>query len=79
MDGRGTGDGKREEFRVQKLLAYQSLKRFELAEAAAGDICAVTGMQELTVGETITENARPGHLPLHEIEEPTVKMQFMSN
>jgi GTP-binding protein len=72
-------DGKREEFRVQKLLGYQSLKRFELAEAAAGDICAITGMQDLTVGETITEIARPIVLPLLEIEEPTVKMQFMSN
>jgi GTP-binding protein len=72
-------DGAREEFRVAKLLGYQSLKRFELAEVAAGDICAVTGMQDLTVGETITEVARPQVLPLLEIEEPTVKMQFMSN
>jgi GTP-binding protein len=72
-------DGAREEFRVAKLLGYQSLKRFELAEVAAGDICAVTGMQDLTVGETITEPARPVVLPLLEIEEPTVKMQFISN
>jgi len=72
-------DGKREEFRVAKILGYQSLKRFELSEAAAGDICAVTGMQDLTVGETITEIARPVVLPLLEIEEPTVKMQFISN
>ena len=72
-------NGAREEFRVAKLLGYQSLKRFELAEATAGDICAVTGMQDLTVGETITEIARPVILPLLEIEEPTVKMQFMSN
>jgi GTP-binding protein len=72
-------NGTREEFRVAKLLGYQSLKRFELAEAAAGDICAITGMADLTVGETITEIARPTILPLLEIEEPTVKMQFMSN
>jgi GTP-binding protein len=72
-------NGSREEFRVAKLLGYQSLKRFELAEAAAGDICAVTGMQDLTVGETITEILRPTILPLLEIEEPTVKMQFISN
>jgi GTP-binding protein len=72
-------DGKREEFRVAKLLGYQSLKRFELAEVAAGDICAVTGMQDLTVGETVTELARPRVLPLLEIEEPTVQMQFMAN
>ncbi len=72
-------NGSREEFRVAKLLGYQWLKRFELAEASAGDICAVTGMQDLTVGETITDILRPKILPLLEIEEPTVKMQFMSN
>jgi GTP-binding protein len=72
-------DGKREEFRIAKILGYQALKRFELGEAAAGDICALTGMQDLTVGETITEIARPIVLPLLEIEEPTVKMQFISN
>jgi GTP-binding protein len=72
-------DGSREEFRVAKILGFQSLKRFELAEAAAGDICAVTGMQDLTVGETITEIERPVVLPLLEIEEPTVKMFFMAN
>jgi GTP-binding protein len=72
-------DGKREEFRVAKILGYQALKRFELSEAAAGDICAITGMQDLTVGETITEPGRPRVLPLLEIEEPTVKMQFMVN
>ena len=72
-------DGKREEFRVAKILGYQALKRFELSEAAAGDVCAITGMQDLTVGETITEPGRPRVLPLLEIEEPTVKMQFMVN
>jgi GTP-binding protein len=72
-------DSKREEFRVAKILGYQALKRFELSEAVAGDICAITGMQDLTVGETITEIARPIILPLLEIEEPTVKMQFLAN
>ena len=37
-------DGKKEEFRVQKVLGFQGLKRFELAEAIAGDIVAFTGM-----------------------------------
>jgi GTP-binding protein len=72
-------DGKREEFRIAKILGYQALKRFELGEASAGDICAITGMQDLGVGETITEIARPIVLPLLEIEEPTVKMQFIAN
>jgi GTP-binding protein len=72
-------DGKREDFRVAKILGYQALKRFELAEASAGDICAITGMEDLTVGETITDPSNPTVLPLLEIEEPTVKMQFMVN
>ena len=72
-------DGKREDFRVAKILGYQALKRFELAEASAGDICAITGMEDLTVGETITDPSSPIVLPLLEIEEPTVKMQFMVN
>jgi GTP-binding protein len=71
--------GAREEFRVAKILGFQSLKRFELAEAAAGDICAVTGMEDLAVGETITETERPVVLPLLDIEEPTVKMYFIAN
>src|SRR5215210_2078653 len=47
-------DGSKEEFRVQKVLGFQGLKRFELAEALAGNIVAFTGMANLNVGETIT-------------------------
>jgi GTP-binding protein len=72
-------DGKKEEFRVQKVLGFQGLKRFELAEAAAGDIVAITGMQELNVGETITEIERPRQLPPLEVDEPTISMEFMAN
>jgi GTP-binding protein len=72
-------DGKREEFRVQKVLASQGLKRFEVAEGAAGDIVAVTGMEELNVGETITSLTEPKILPLLTIDEPTISMQFIAN
>src|SRR5215831_9587867 len=72
-------DGSREEFRVQKVLGFQGLKRFELAEARAGDILAVTGMSELNVGETITEIERPRILPLLVVDEPTISMEFLTN
>jgi GTP-binding protein len=72
-------DGKREEFRVQKVLASQGLKRFEIAEGVAGDIVAVTGMEELNVGETITSITEPKILPLMTIDEPTISMQFIAN
>jgi GTP-binding protein len=72
-------DGSREEFRVQKLLGFQGLKRFELAEGRAGDIIAVTGMAELNVGETITSIQKPQILPLLSVDAPTMSMDFMAN
>src|SRR4030095_12195948 len=72
-------DDKKEECRVQKVLGFQGLKRFELAEAAAGDIVAITGMQELNVGETVTEIERPKILPLLTVDEPTISMEFLVN
>ncbi|MSP61477.1 MAG: translational GTPase TypA [Myxococcales bacterium] len=72
-------DGKMEEFRVQKVLASQGLKRFEIVEGSAGDIIALTGMAELNVGETITDIQNPTILPLMTIDEPTISMQFIAN
>ncbi|HEY1558971.1 MAG TPA: translational GTPase TypA [Kofleriaceae bacterium] len=72
-------DGKREEFRVQKVLGFQGLKRFELAEARAGDIVAFTGMAELNVGETITSIQEPTVLPLLKVDAPTITMNFRVN
>ncbi len=68
-----------EQFRVAKLLAYQALKRFEIGEAMAGDIVAVTGMSELNVGETITSIESPRILPMMTVDEPTITMQFIAN
>ena len=70
---------RREEFRVQKLLAAQGLKRFEIAEGSAGDIIMVSGMGELNVGDTITDPAQPTVLPALIVDEPTISMQFMVN
>ncbi len=72
-------DGKKEEFRVQKVLGFQGLKRFELAAAEAGNICAITGMSELNVGETITSIADPRVLPLLKVDAPTITMNFRVN
>jgi len=72
-------DGSKEEFRVQKVLGFQGLKRFELAEAIAGDIVAFTGMQNLNVGETVTSIQNPTILPLLKIDAPTITMNFRVN
>ncbi|MBL8635781.1 MAG: translational GTPase TypA [Myxococcales bacterium] len=68
-----------EQFRVAKLLAFQALKRFEVGEAMAGDIVAVTGMSELNVGETLTSIESPTILPMMTVDEPTISMQFIAN
>ena len=72
-------DGSKEEFRVQKVLGFQGLKRFELAEGRAGDIIAITGMSELNVGETITDIQRPRIMPILTVDAPTMSMDFRVN
>src|SRR4029079_7369004 len=60
-------DGKKEEFRVQKVLGFQGLKRFGLAEAIAANTVAFPGMEEPNVGETIPSIQQPTILPLLKI------------
>jgi len=72
-------DGSKEEFRVQKVLGFQGLKRFELSEGKAGDIIAITGMSELNVGETITDIQRPRIMPVLTVDAPTMSMDFRVN
>jgi GTP-binding protein len=73
------GDDKKHEFRVQKLLGFQGLKKFELAEGRAGDIIAVTGMEELQVGDVVTSIENPVFMPALEVDAPTLSMVFMVN
>ncbi|RMH43619.1 MAG: translational GTPase TypA [Deltaproteobacteria bacterium] len=66
-------------FRIQKLLGFQGLRRFELAEARAGDIVAITGMTELEVGDTISSVDAPRVLPRLAVDAPTMSMDFRAN
>lgn len=72
-------DDSREVFRINQVLGFRGLQRLELDEAVAGDIVALTGMNELQVGETITSVENPRVLPLLDIDPPTVSMTFMAN
>ena len=71
----------REVFRVSKVLGFQGLRRFELASADAGDIVAIAGMSELSVGDTLTsENPQTRHLfPRLDVDPPTLAMRFRIN
>ncbi len=72
-------DDSKEEFRINKILGFRGLHRFEIEQAVAGDIVAITGMPELNVGQTITSVDNPVKLPLLKIDVPTVSMTFMTN
>ena len=72
-------DGKSSQHRVTKLYGFQGLKRIEIEVAEAGDICAVAGIPEVQIGETLADTNNPEALPLINIEEPTLKMTFSIN
>lgn len=72
-------DGTEKSFRVQKLYSYLGLKRIEVEEAYAGDICAVAGLDDLNVGETLCEPNKVERLKALKIDEPTLQMTFAPN
>ncbi|MDR0847275.1 MAG: translational GTPase TypA [Lactobacillales bacterium] len=72
-------DGTAKNFRVTKLFGYFGLDRVEIDEAKAGDLIAVSGMEDIFVGETVTPTDVIEPLPILHIDEPTLKMTFLVN
>lgn len=72
-------DGTVKQFRVTKLFGFLGLKRAEISEARAGDLVAVSGMEEINVGETVCPIEHQDALPPLRIDEPTLKMTFLVN
>jgi GTP-binding protein len=72
-------DGTIKNFRVTKLSGFLGLKRVEILEARAGDLVAVSGMEDINVGETVCPQDHVEALPILHIDEPTLKMTFLVN
>ena len=72
-------DGTTKQFRIQKLYGFLGLKRIEIKEAHAGDIIAIAGLPDISVGETVCNPGKEDALPILRIDEPTLKMTFMVN
>ena len=72
-------DGSIKQFRIQKLFGFLGLKRIEIKEASAGDIVAIAGLADISVGETVCNIGHEEALPVLRIDEPTLKMTFMTS
>lgn len=72
-------NGEVKKFRVTKLFGFFGLKRLEIQEAKAGDLIAVSGMEDIFVDETVTPIDHQDSLPVLHIDEPTLQMTFIVN
>lgn len=72
-------DGTVKQFRVTKIFGFFGLKRQEIEEAYAGDLIAVSGMEDINVGETVCPFDHQDALPILRIDEPTLQMTFLVN
>jgi GTP-binding protein len=67
------------ERKVGALWGFESLERVRIEQASAGDIVAVSGIEEVDIGDTIALADRPSPLERITVEEPTIKIRFMVN
>ena len=72
-------DGKLERQRVKELYTFSGLGKLKTAEVFSGDICAITGIENFEIGDTIADFENPEALPTMKIDEPTMSMLFAIN
>ena len=72
-------DGTSKNFRITKMFGFFGLDRVEINEAKAGDLIALSGREDIFVGETVADAANPEALPILHIDEPTLQMTFLTN
>lgn len=72
-------DGTTKDFKVMKLYTFQGLRRVEVDHVDCGDICAIAGLPELNVGDTVCAQGKVDPLPPLRIDEPTLQMEFGTN
>src|SRR3954463_1353082 len=65
--------------KVKELYIFESLGKRKVSEVLAGDICAVVGLEDFTIGDTIADFENPEGLPVISVDEPTMSMMFSIN
>jgi GTP-binding protein len=72
-------DGRERNAKVLQVLGFHGLKRVEVSSAQAGDIIAVTGVEDLQISDTLCDRNSPEALPALTVDEPTISMTFRVN
>jgi GTP-binding protein len=72
-------NGKIEKHKIVDLYLFQGLGREKTPHAEAGDICAIVGIEDVDIGDTIADIEKPEALPLIDVDEPTLNMIFSVN
>ncbi|MDN5709647.1 MAG: translational GTPase TypA [Planococcus sp. (in: firmicutes)] len=72
-------DGSVKNFRITKIHGFMGLKRIEIQKAEAGDLIAISGLEDINVGETVCPQDHQEALPILRIDEPTLQMTFLVN
>jgi GTP-binding protein len=72
-------DGAMVRNKVKELYVFEGMGKKKVSEVSAGDICAVVGIDDFQIGETIADFDQPEALPVMAIDEPTMNMQFSIN
>lgn len=72
-------DGSIKKSKVKELYVFESLGKKKATEVFCGDICAVVGLENFNIGDTICDPETPEALPLISVDEPTMSMMFSIN
>ncbi len=72
-------DGKIHDVAIKQIFVFEGLNRLEVEEVHCGDICAIVGVEDIDIGDTIASAENPEPLPIIAIDEPTISMTFTVN
>jgi GTP-binding protein len=73
------GDGTIRKTRVKELYVFEGMGKKKVTEVVAGDLCAVVGIEDFNIGDTIADAENPEALPVISVDEPTMNMLFSIN
>jgi GTP-binding protein len=72
-------DGSAKKGRVKELYVFEGMGKKKVSEVVAGDLCAVVGIEDFNIGDTIADSENPEALPVISVDEPTMNMTFSIN